>query len=351
MLAKARPSPLGTVSARMAHRVVEFCRVRGHDAEAMCRRAGVTQHSLAEPDARVPYDTAVRLGEHALELTRDENFGLHLAQDVRDTHSFDAGMLLLMASPTVRVALERMAAHQRYWGDGERATLRRVKKGLAVRFRFGGATGDYARHSDECAMAEIVLGVRTLSGQAIAPRVVRFRHAAPRAHGEHRELFACPLEFGGAHTEVELDDAALDATMKHANEAFCAIFERQVERALARLPVETSPSASVRCAARAALAAGCCTIEGTARALGMSTRTMQRRLQADGTSFAEILEALRREMAIAYLERGLAVPDVASLLGYSEATAFHHAFKRWTGASPSRYAARPAEPCEIAPKS
>jgi AraC-like DNA-binding protein len=99
-------------------------------------------------------------------------------------------------------------------------------------------------------------------------------------------------------------------------------------------------SDDVRAAARAALASGDCTLSSAARALGTSTRTLQRRLEREGTSFGAIVEALRRELATAYLDRGLPIPEVASLLGYADTTAFHHAYRRWTGTSPSRRHAR-----------
>jgi AraC-like DNA-binding protein len=57
-------------------------------------------------------------------------------------------------------------------------------------------------------------------------------------------------------------------------------------------------------------------------------------LRDEGTSFAEVVDALRREMAVAYLDRGIPIAEVASLLGYADTTAFHHAFRRWTGSSP-----------------
>jgi AraC-like DNA-binding protein len=128
--------------------------------------------------------------------------------------------------------------------------------------------------------------------------------------------------------------------MRHANDAFCAIFEQQVERALQRLPPRTSAFEGVRATARAALASGDCTVAGTARALGVSTRTLQRRLYAEGAAFGDIVDALRRELASAYLDRGIPIPEVASLLGYADRTAFHRAFRRWTGSSPAR---RPAD--------
>jgi AraC-like DNA-binding protein len=330
-------TPRRTISAKLLLRVVAYCSARGHDAEALCQSAGVSLASLGEADARVRYETAARLGERALELTRDDNFGLHLAQDVKDTSSFDVGALLLMASPTLAVALERMAAHQRYWGDGQRATLRPGPTGLAVRYALPGAVGPYARHADECAMAEIALGARVLSGQMIDADIVRFRHPAPRSTAEHAALFGCPIEFGCAHTEIAFGVAALETKLAHANDAFLAIFEHQVERAIARLPAATSASGAVRATARASLAGGGCTLAGTARSLGVSTRTLQRHLQAEGASFAEIIDALRREMALAYLERQVPLLQVAEMLGYSDATAFHHAFRRWTGLSPARF--------------
>jgi AraC-like DNA-binding protein len=160
-------------------------------------------------------------------------------------------------------------------------------------------------------MAEIALGVRVLSGSPHRPRVVRFRHPEPRATNEHRRIFDCPIDFRAARTEIVFDDAVLEARMQYANDVFLSIFERQVELALARLPPVSSASAAVRAAVRAALAGGSCTLSGTARTLGVSTRTLQRRLHAEGTSFAELVDALRQRMAVAYLERRLSIADVS----------------------------------------
>ena len=77
----------------MLVRVADFVAARGHDPEALCRSAGTTLGALRAPDARVPYALAEALGDRAVELTRDANFGLHLAQDVRDADLSDAGEL------------------------------------------------------------------------------------------------------------------------------------------------------------------------------------------------------------------------------------------------------------------
>ncbi|MBS2019531.1 MAG: AraC family transcriptional regulator [Deltaproteobacteria bacterium] len=326
----------GTISTRVVVRIVDFVARRGHDAEALCRSAGVALSTLRDADARVPYALADRLGERAVEVTGDANLGLHLAGDVQDTGIFDAGLLMLMASASVRVALERMERHQRYWGDGQRCTLIPIRGGVSIRYFLDGASALARRHADECALAEMVIGVRFLSGAHIAPRVVRFRHAEPRDTREHTSLFGAPLEFDAAHTELVLDDDVLDLELRHANEAYCAIFREQVERVLASLPSPGRLSDEVRAAAHAALTAGDCTVEGTARALGLSTRTLQRRLREEGTSFSALVDALRRELALEHVGRGTSIPEIAWLLGYADATAFQHAFRRWTGTTPER---------------
>lgn len=324
----------GTISTRVVVRVVDFAARRGHDADALCRSAGVSLATLRDPEARIPYVLAERLGERVAEVTSDPNFGLHLAQDVRDTGIYDPGLLMLMASASIRVALERMERHQRYWGDGQRCTLAPIAGGLSIRYFLEGTSALARRHTDECALAEIMIGLRFLSGVHVVPRAVRFRHPAPSDIDEHTALFDAPLEFDAAHTELVLDDAALAVELRHANEAYCAIFREQVERVLASLPPPGRVSDDVRAAAHAALTAGDCTVEGTARVLGLSTRTLQRRLREEGTSFSALVDALRRELAMEHLDRGASIPEIAWLLGYADPTVFQHAFRRWTDRSP-----------------
>jgi AraC-like DNA-binding protein len=325
----------GTLSARMLARTFALCRRRGHDPSALFLRAGISPGLLADPEARVPYAVVAQLSEAVFALAGDDNFGLHLAEDVQQSGEFDAGMLLLMASESVRAALARMVEHQRYWGDGQRVTSWPRAGGIVLRYVLPGAQGAHARHAHECMMAEIALGLRVLTGQRLCARQVSFQHPAPPSIREHEALFGCVLAFSAEHTEIELDEGVLDTPMPHANAAFCAIFAQQVARALARLPPACSSSAQVRAAVHAALASGRCTLEGTARALAISTRTLQRRLQDEGTSFASVVAEVRRELSVAYLERGMSIAEVATQLGYSDSTAFHHAFRRWHGRSPA----------------
>jgi AraC-like DNA-binding protein len=320
----------------MLLRVVDFVAARGHDAEALCRSAGLQLAVLRQPDTRVPYALAERLGERAVELTRDPNLGLRLAQDVKDSQHYDAGLLLLMACPNVGAALEHMVRYQRYWGDGERSTLVQSPGETAVRYLLPGPTGITQRHNDECAMAEIAIGVNAIAARPAVPRLVRFRHPAPRDQSEHAVVFGCPLRFSAPHTEIVFDEATLETPLRHAHAFYAEVFRQQVERAIAGMPKGQQPVDEVRAIVRASLAGGSCTLASTARALGLTTRTLQRRLESDASSFDGLVDGVRHELALRYLDQQLSVREIASLLGYRDAGAFHRAFKRWTGTTPER---------------
>jgi AraC-like DNA-binding protein len=333
------PGKTMNVSAHVLLRVVAFCERRGHEPDVLCQAAGVSYPLLRQKEARVPLPVVEQLCLHALAITGDEHFGLHLAEDVGDASHYDIGVLVLMASATLGDAFARFAARTRYWGDGDRLAFLRDDDGLTMRSQWPGEDGAVRRHSGECAMAELVLGARVLSGQPVTPVVVRFAHDAPRDLGEHERIFACPLAFAAEHTEVVFDARTLDTPMQHANAAFLSIFEQQLEQAIARLSSPARTSGAVRNVAQVAMCNGGVSLKHAARVLGMSARTLQRRLHDEGTSFAAIVDATRHEMALAYLAQGLPLAAVAELLGYAETSAFHHAFRRWTGTSPIHHSA------------
>jgi AraC-like DNA-binding protein len=326
--------------------LLRLAAAQGHDPQEICRNVGIAWHGLQNPDATVASEAVERLSLHVAALLGDPNLGLRTARSASDVTSFDPGLMMLMACSCLEESLQRMERLQAYWTDGARISLLPLADGLCLRHEqpAAAAASEYQRHTDEAALAKVVHGIRALTGTTARPRVVRFRHPAPADTREHQAVFGCDVRFGASHSELELSAELLKAPLPHANEAYRSIFQRQVERALASLPASSGLALDVRRAAEAALVSGRCSLASTARALGMGARTLQRRLQAEGTSFGELIDALRRELAEAYLEQELPIQEIAWQLGFAAPSAFHHAFKRWTGKTPEQaraaYAAR-----------
>src|SRR5262249_43450246 len=170
------------------------------------------------------------------------------------------------------------------------------------------------------------------------PLQIRFPHAAPSDLSEHRRVFGCPLEFGSKCSELVFSREVLDLTMVKADADLQAILDAQVLAALEQLPRVEATTETVRRHLPAELCHGPPTLEQIAPRMNMSPRTLHRRLDEESTSFRQILAEVRRELATRHLsERRLAIGEIAFLLGFSEPSAFHRAFKRWTGYAPLAY--------------
>lgn len=167
---------------------------------------------------------------------------------------------------------------------------------------------------------------------------MRFEHKAPGNIDEYRRIFRCPVSFSEEESSVTFDTSLLDVRLRGANAELLNVLEGHVEAFLAHLPRSTDFAARVQQAVADGIQDGRFGLEATARALHMSPRTVQRRLRAESTSHREILDGVRKELAQRYLrERDLSVDQVAYFLGFSEPSAFHRAFRRWTGMTPAGY--------------
>jgi AraC-like DNA-binding protein len=169
------------------------------------------------------------------------------------------------------------------------------------------------------------------------PTSVAFSHSRNSDLREFDRFFGCPVEFGAQATLVALADEALqiplltaDPKLLRALQPFCdtAAEERNTPNGTLRSAVEKE--------AERLLPHGKAKAQIVAKNLALSLRTLSRRLADEGTTYAEVVDHLRRSLALQYLkEPGMSVSQIAWLLGYEGSTSFNHAFRRWTGQSPS----------------
>ncbi|WP_224370486.1 AraC family transcriptional regulator [Hyalangium versicolor] len=309
------------------------------DSERLCREFGVSRAELEDPEVRIPYATLDALLERAVELSGDDNLGLHMASlPVVDPD--DVGSAVIATSANLAESLERGARYQRVWGDGERLRYEETPRGVRMRFTPVGAWRPAHRHLAEMAMAQFVQGARLLTEHDITPLCVRFVHPEPADTREHRERYGCPILFNAPANDIEFSREDAARPFVHADALVHSIFERQIQKLLSTLPEEPGVSVRVQAWLQRSLAGGDCSFAAVARALHMPARTLQRRLAAEGQSYARILEELRRQRAADFLQRRVSIAEVSFLLGYSDPSVFHRAFKRWWGMSPESFRQR-----------
>jgi AraC-like DNA-binding protein len=322
----------------MVLRAVAVARRHGLDPAELGRRAGLDVAALAaEPDLRVPLAASDGLLERVADaLGPAVPLGLELALE-QDPEAYGIPGLLLCASASYGEGLRRALQYQRLWGDGERFQLHEAAAGLVVRYEPIGPPRPAHEVAAECALAEIVLGARLVTGGSV-PTPVRLRHVAPARAAALARYFGRPPTFGAAANEVALGLEVASARPMNAHDGFARLFERLAAEACARIPTALPMvAARVRRAVLDAFPEGVPGLGAVARTLRMSARTLQRRLASERVSYERIVDAAREERAKALLLEGASTAAVAAALGFAEPSAFFRAFRRWTGQPPGAF--------------
>jgi len=190
------------------------------------------------------------------------------------------------------------------------------------------ATARAGRVLAEFPFASLALRARAATADAFVPRAMRFTHAG-KTSAAYLDVFRVPVTFGAEHDELEFDAELLALPLASADPITSEILEQRV--AQLATPAELPFLERVRRAAATNLDAS---PDDIARALGMSARTLRRHLDQHEQTFRGVIDGLRRERADALLADGKPVKEVAVALGFSEASAFSRAYKRWTGKAP-----------------
>nr|AQQ75042.1 hypothetical protein [uncultured bacterium] len=331
----------GTMLAAVVQGNLEAAKAFGLDTDALRRKAGLSDDMLSDPDGRIPVESYVSLWEAIHAAPRALSFGLWLGK------SLSVGALgvvgyVMQHAPDVRAALYCLERFNGLLGDGvgpeitergEHVVLHRVEPPRLARL---------SSLSIAAPLGTVTL-LRELAGLGESePLAVEaaFQHPPlpPEALAELEALLGCPLRFNEGEMRLVLPRSILDRAVVTPNGRLLAYLERHAEALQARVRSSASVAGQVREILTARLRQGEPDQGAVAQALALSERTLQRRLQEEGTSFADLLDEVRRDLARMYLaDPKLAVFEVAFLLGYSEPSAFNRAFKRWTGQSPSEF--------------
>jgi AraC-like DNA-binding protein len=324
-----------TTSATTLRLFTEALEALRVDWRAILRSCDIDPAQLADPEARIPQDRFQHVWIAAQEWTGDPCIGLHAGVRIH-AHAVNLFGYLMLSSTTLGDGLRRVAHYQRVLIAVPWVAI--DDSGVGVRVRVGTEHGDSefrAIHAEY--VAALVLQILGwVSETEIEPSEARFEHEPRGELSEYRRLLRCPVRFSADRNELVLDARTLDRPSIHADDALARVHEEFAHRLLAS-EEEATLTRRVRRALAEHLESGAVDLASVARQLGLSARSLQRRLAEERTSFREILENLRRELASEHLERhATPIAAVAYLTGFSEVSAFTRAVRRWFGLTPAR---------------
>ena len=326
-----------TVSSRA---LLEACARLGVDGDALLRAAGIRREVLDNPDARLPAAQVGALWREAYELSGDPLLSLHAAEAC----PVGAYKVIDFMGHNARTVGEAFRYAARYFKLVNTAVSLPIDEsgepvvfGIVDESSPEGVSRAYAEYT----FATFLLHIRGTTGVPFAPRRVQFAHVAPADAAEHQRIFGCPVEFEAKRTCMELPRAAWDAKTASPHLGMLEVLAEHADLLLERIPKGPDLVERTRRAIHERLRGGEPSLEGVAHDLAMSPRTLQRRLRELGVSFHDVADEVRRGAAGLYLEQpDIAIAEVAYLLGFSDQSTFHRAFKRWTGVTPKQWRTR-----------
>lgn len=320
-----------TIAAICGYRVLQVAMAAGVDPARLPPFDVPVADGL---EARVPFERFIELWEALMRAERDPGLPMRMAERVTPK-DYDAIGFACMTRATMGEALHQCVRFARVWSDASDWSLAVDDRTATLEFEIADPHRLGVRCGSESLVAEMIHAGRVLTGVAYSPVAVRFRHARPADVSLHERFFGAPIEWSAPRTEVAIDAALLSTPLLKADPALAAYFERHAAALLARCAEPESLDYRLRSALAQQLPRGVPSLESIAPGLGMSTRTLRRRLQEASTTFREVLDQTRCELSKRYLaDPELPVGAVGFMVGFSEPSAFHRAFKRWTGVTP-----------------
>ncbi|MHB8417792.1 MAG: AraC family transcriptional regulator [Myxococcales bacterium] len=299
---------------------------------AFLAAADLTPQMLADAEARVTPAQFCVAWAQALRLSGDAALALRLTE-ATPPGAFGIVEYVCRCAPTLGAALRAWSRYLGILDDAVEVGLVEAGPRLALRVIVESEAPAPASH--ELCFALVVRNARLLLGEAFRVEAVRFRHPAGAAlAARHCAFFGCDVRFGASETEVVFDRAVLDAPLPTADSNLSAILVSAAEEKLPTGPRPLPLTEQVRRVLAAALSDDAAQVDAVARRLGLTARSLQRRLRDEGTSFNATRAAMRQELAERYLRDGLSCAEISFMLGFSEPSAFFRAFKRWTGLTP-----------------
>ena len=327
--------------ASVAYGLDAYMRAREADAEQALRRAGLEPRDLTDPDRRVPLIRYLELLEICADILADRQFGLKFGAQYEPRHAGVVGNIAL-ASRTVGECFETLG---RYLPTMVDATVHGVdvRDGIAFVYSYyiNPLMMSYGQKADwaiafACNLMRAGLGDPHWTPQEVL--LPRLGHETPAERRLRAQIMGGDILVGHPWAGIRFDASLLQRPMATADAMLGSLMRHYGDLRLAALPERGGEIEPLRREIARALVKGESSIEQLAKASGGSVRTLQRRLKDAGVSYNDLLNEVRKTLALNLLENDtLALSQIAFSLGYSEVSAFNHAFRRWVGQSPGDY--------------
>lgn len=327
-----------TVSAGFAAALLQFAASKGADRARLLAWAEIDPDALADADNRVPMARFVQLMRAGKVLSGDPALALEFGA-AGDFRRISIVGLIAYASATMAEALTQLNRYGRLVmeldgiADGPRFEI--VQENDARWMIDRRANPDAFPELTEATWSRFICATRRDFPQAVYALAAQVTHAAPSHRDAYERLWQVPVKFSAGRNAIQTTTTWGEVQIQPDNRYVFGVFTERGDALLRELEIATTLRGRIENLLLAALHTGDVSIEAVARKLETSRQTLHRNLKAEGVTFEHVLDQLRQRMALQYVAANRAsLNEIAYLVGFSDASAFSRAFKRWTGQSP-----------------
>jgi AraC-like DNA-binding protein len=336
MRKQARFSSLPTASGAIARAAYARALEARLEVEPLLKSSHLTPQQLKNSQYRIPVKNQIQFLSVVADELPDPYLGIHIAEGI-ELREMGLVYYVIASSETLGDALRRLARYSGITNEAVRITCREGKN-ITVKFEYVGVSRLSDRQQIECFVEILVRICRQLTGLSLSPTSVKLAHRRSELPAGIKKVFGCDVAFGSNVDEVVYPRLATGIRTVNADPYLNSLLERYCEEALSNRRVQSGTwRFRVENAIVPLLPHGQAKLGEIAQRLGLSERTLTRLLVSEGCTFSGILDALRLDLAKSYLrEQNLPISEITWLLGFQNASAFFHAFKRWTGKTPKQ---------------
>jgi AraC-like DNA-binding protein len=319
--------------------VVESLSDEGISPKEALEGIHISRAQLGSPTVRVSANQVIQCYCNAIRLSRNQHFAYHTGLRFHVSTYGMYGFALLSSTDFRRTMAFAVEYHQLAAPLVDIQFLEQDKLAVWVMTPFPYPQVDAPLYKF---IVELQAGVhvslhRDFMGQSFAPSELHFTFGRPRGAERDVEAFGCPVLYGQPENKLFFDANWLNGTPNLGNQVTYSELSQLCDKLLSELKLNTGLAGKVREIILANLDQPT-SFERVAGRLNMSLRTLRRKLEQEGTSFRELIDEMRAHAAIRYVrDTNLTIEDIAFALGFSDAAAFRHAFRRWTKSAPNEY--------------
>ena len=308
-------------------------RDHGIEPAVVCRKVGLDPAFVDQPRARYPFDRVAMAWAYSAKLLDNPYLGLEIGRHYRPT-DFHGIAVVFLASDTLRTGLKRWVRDHVVVNTAMAMQFDETGDGVEVSSSAVSHDDNVNRVAEDARAAIIADLCRTAGADTVNPLRVCFTYPEPTIPTRHAEVFRCPIVFDAPEWKVSFRNVDADAPFLASNRELARSNDQVLEQMSSKLRPDTLVS-QVKLAILDELPSGTPPNERIAKLVGMSTRSLQRKLSEEHTSYNDLLTDVGQDLAEHDVrDPHIPVTEIGFMLGFSDGSAFSRAFKRWTGKSP-----------------